>query len=143
MSARLTAETRTLRAISESEFADWVLDVAKAYGWRSAHFRPARTKDGWRTPVQGDGAGFPDMILLHPRCDFGVALELKRETGRTSGAQEAWIAAFRRTGWVAMVVRPSDREAIRALLAHPHARVPTGQADRMSVSLHASRLDGR
>jgi hypothetical protein len=128
MSARLTANDRSLRAISESEFADWVLDVARMYGWRSAHFRPARTKDGWRTPVQGDGAGFPDVILLHPHCDFGLALELKRETGRTSTEQETWIAAFQQTGWVAMVVRPSDRDALHALLSNPQARVPTNPA---------------
>lgn len=128
MSTRLTAHDRSLRAISESEFADWVLDVARMYGWRSAHFRPARTKTGWRTPVQGDGAGFPDMILLHPRCDFGLALELKRETGRTTPEQEAWISAFRRTGWVAMVVRPGDRDALQALLSRPQACVPTNPA---------------
>lgn len=128
MSARLTAQDRSLRAISESEFADWVLDVARMYGWRSAHFRPARTKTGWRTPVQGDGAGFPDMILLHPRCTYGVALELKRETGRTTPDQDAWIAAFREAGWVAMVVRPSDRDALQALLSRPQARVPTEPA---------------
>jgi hypothetical protein len=78
--------------------------------------------------VQGDGAGFPDVILLHPHCDFGLALELKRETGRTSTEQETWIAAFQQTGWVAMVVRPSDRDALHALLSNPQARVPTNPA---------------
>jgi hypothetical protein len=128
MSARLTAADHTLRAISEDVLLTWVLDVAKATGWRTVHFRPAWTAKGYRTPVQGDGVGFPDCLLLHPLCGLGMALELKRETGRTTPEQEEWLAAFRRAGWVAMVVRPSDRDALYALLSRPQAHMPTDPA---------------
>jgi VRR-NUC domain len=93
-----------------------VLDVARAFHWRSYHARPARTEHGWRTPVQGDGAGWPDVVLV--RGGRGVALELKTEIGRVTPEQEAWIAAFALLpGWHAQVMRPRDREAIRAMLA--------------------------
>jgi hypothetical protein len=48
------------RVLSEAAFTDAVIELARLGGWRVAHFRPARTASGWRTPVQGDGAGFPD-----------------------------------------------------------------------------------
>jgi hypothetical protein len=128
MSARLTAADHTLRAISEDALLTWVLDVAKMHGWRSYHARPGRTTKGWRTPVQGDGVGFLDVLLLHSQCDYGVVAEIKRETGRTTPEQDAWLAAFRRAGWVAMVVRPSDRDALYALLSRPQAHMPTDPA---------------
>jgi hypothetical protein len=48
--------------ITEAAFLRQVLDLAKLRGWRTAHFRPAQTSRGWRTAVQGDGAGFPDLV---------------------------------------------------------------------------------
>jgi hypothetical protein len=64
-----------LPGITESEFLDQVLQYAKLRGWRSAHFRPAKTIDGWRTPVSGDGKGFPDLLLV--RGDRVIVAELK------------------------------------------------------------------
>jgi hypothetical protein len=53
--------------ISASGLAErQVLELAKICGWRTAHFRPAKTSKGWRTPVSGDGAGLPDLILVRP-----------------------------------------------------------------------------
>jgi VRR-NUC domain len=108
--------TAALRAITEAELLAWCLDLARLHGWLSYHPRPARTERGWRTAVQGDGAGWPDLVLLHPTRG-GMALELKTETGRTTPEQEAWISAFRAAGWHAQVARPRDRDAVRALLA--------------------------
>ena len=61
---------------------DWqrqVVDLARLRGWRVAHFRPARTERGWRTPVEADGAGFPDLLLV--RGAQLLAVELKTDAG--------------------------------------------------------------
>jgi hypothetical protein len=54
-----------------------VIEAAHVYGWRCAHFRPARTRHGWRTAVAADGAGFPDLVLIHPGRREIIARELK------------------------------------------------------------------
>lgn len=76
----------------EGEFTDQVLEMAKLFGWRSAHFRPARTAAGWRTPVSGDGKGFPDLVLL--RGPVLLIRELKTINGDASPEQIAWGLAF-------------------------------------------------
>jgi hypothetical protein len=54
-----------VKSISEAEFLKQVLELARVRGWFSAHFRPGRTASGgWRTAVQGNGAGFPDLVLV-------------------------------------------------------------------------------
>jgi len=45
--------------VTEAEFLAQVLAYARLHGWRAVHFRAARVGTGWRTAVQGDGAGFP------------------------------------------------------------------------------------
>lgn len=75
--------------MTEAQLQDRVVDLAKARGWRVAHFRPARTKDGsWRTPVQGD-KGFPDIVLA--RDGRVIFAELKSETGRLGEGQAEWL----------------------------------------------------
>ena len=64
-------------SITERQFADKVAYVARLYGWRIAHFRPARTVHGWRTPVGYDGAGYPDLVLVHPTRGLVWFRELK------------------------------------------------------------------
>jgi len=48
----LTSKRDWTLQINEKELQENILDIAKMFGWRRAHFRPARTKYGWRTPVQ-------------------------------------------------------------------------------------------
>jgi hypothetical protein len=92
---------------SEEEFTREVIDLAKRNGWRSAHFRPGRTAKGdWRTAVQGDGKGFPDLLLVRgPRqvnaCSRPIwkkaamiVAELKVGTNRASNEQLHWLEAF-------------------------------------------------
>lgn len=73
--------------MNEAEFQQAVIDIAKLRGWRVAHFRPARTAKGWRTPVQGH-AGFPDLVLA--RRGRVLFIELKSDKGRITADQLAW-----------------------------------------------------
>jgi len=88
--------------ISEADFLLQVIDLAHIYHWRVAHFRPARTADGWRTAVSGDGVGFPDLVMVRPpRLIFA---ELKSEKGKTTNEQGAWLEDLRRCRTKARVV---------------------------------------
>jgi hypothetical protein len=82
-----------LPKIKESEFQNQVIKFAKLHGWRVAHFRPARTKDGgWRTPVSADGVGFPDLVMI--RGKSLIVAELKVPPGELTDEQAAWLLAF-------------------------------------------------
>jgi hypothetical protein len=72
-----------------------MLPTPCAYGWRAAHFRPARTAKGWRTPVAADGAGFPDLVLV--RRTRIVAAELK--SGRVTRTACGIPATDERLSW--------------------------------------------
>jgi VRR-NUC domain len=80
---------RTLPATQmlEVELQDNVVELAHLFGWRAAHFRPARTAHGWKTAVGYDGKGWPDLVLVRERV---VWVETKSETGRLSPEQLAW-----------------------------------------------------
>ena len=101
--------------ITEKQFLGQIIDLAHIYHWRVAHFRPAQTKHGWRTAVQADGAGFPDLVLVRPpKCLF---IELKSETGQLSPKQEQWLRELSNCLGIAVCVwRPSDFEQIVEVL---------------------------
>jgi hypothetical protein len=90
---------------SEKTFTAKVIELARGYGWKVAHFRPARTAKGWRTAVQGDGAGFPDLVLVKK---FVVFAELKTATGKPSEEQMEWKRRLQVAGELAYTWRPSD-----------------------------------
>ena len=85
-----TAFTDTM---NEADLLDAVLEYAELRGWLTYHARPARTRDGWRTPAQGNGArGFPDLIMC--RRDRLVIAELKSARGRLTDSQRDWLDAL-------------------------------------------------
>jgi hypothetical protein len=98
--------------ISETALETSVLSYAKLRGWRTAHFRPAQDRRGrWKTPVSGDGAGFPDLVML--RAERLVIAELKSERAAEPDAhQRAWLVAWRAAGAEVHVWRPSDLDRI-------------------------------
>ncbi len=82
--------------MTENEFQTMVIDCAKLNGWQVAHFRGVRTQrhDGsvfYQTPVQADGKGFPDLVMIRERI---LIVELKAEKGRTTSEQEVWLQLF-------------------------------------------------
>ncbi len=100
--------------VSETEFLGQIIQLARLCGWRCAHFRPAKTEKGWRTAVQADGAGFPDLVLVrHSRVIFA---ELKSEKGKVSPEQKEWIEALKITGNMMEIWRPSDWDRIEEAL---------------------------
>jgi len=109
------------KGITENEFQSQVIEAAQYLGYRVAHFRGVRIqrKDGsvyYQTPVQADGKGFPDLILI--RGCVILAVELKSEKGRVTSAQEEWLSAFKEAGVATFVFRPSDWEDIVRCLSN-------------------------
>jgi VRR-NUC domain len=80
--------------MSEAALQAAVIDLAHVMGWRVAHFRPAFERGRYRTPVDADGAGFPDLLMV--RDGRIIVAELKSATGRLSAAQTEWLDAFAR-----------------------------------------------
>jgi hypothetical protein len=112
--------------VPEAAFQSQVIALARRLGWRTAHFRPAQNQRGeWRTPVAGDGKGFPDLVLVRERIIFA---ELKTDTGRLRPDQTAWLDALGAAAGTNVEVhvwRPKDWDAIHATLAKPRNRVTT------------------
>lgn len=95
--------------ISEGQFQETVIQLAKLRGWLVMHTRPAWSEKGWRTPIEGD-AGFPDLVLA--RHGKVIYAELKSEKGRVTAAQQKWMTAL---GDVHLW-RPSDLDQIKEVL---------------------------
>lgn len=99
--------------VTERAFQQQVLTLAAMTGWRSAHFRPGLNRRGeYSTAVAGDGAGFPDLVLVRERVLFR---ELKVGT-RLSPAQVAWRDALRAAGADWDLWTPEDWPVIEAAL---------------------------
>ena len=81
---------------SETELKEAIIDAAHTFGWKVVHFRPAQTKHGWRTPVQGDGKGWPDLTLVHT-SGWIIFAELKDRRGRLTKEQNVWGAILEMT----------------------------------------------
>lgn len=103
-----------MRSVTEAQFQDQIIAVARLLGWRAAHFRPAMTKAGnWVTAVAADGKGFPDLVLVRERLVF---VELKSQRGRLTTEQAEWIRDFGRAGVEVYVWRPTDFDEAYAIL---------------------------
>jgi len=99
-------------SMTEAQFQALVVDMARVLGWRVAHFRRATMANGRTvTPVAADGAGFPDLVLVHP--DGGVLYrELKTNRGKVAPHQRAWGEALVEAGADWAVWRPADWPAV-------------------------------
>ena len=91
--------------MSERQFQDAVLEMARLFGFRSYHTFNSRRSE----------AGFPDLVLV--RDGRLIAAELKSETGRLSPAQVAWISELERCRGVDVHVwRPGNLAEIERTL---------------------------
>lgn len=95
--------------LSERDMLRTVIDAARLKGWLVAHFRPALTQRGtWITAVQGDGKGFPDLVLAHPKRGKILYVELKSERGKLSVEQTRWLDVLSRAGGETRVIYPHN-----------------------------------
>lgn len=89
------------KAMRESTLAELVIDLIHCYGLKVAHFRTTQMLrcDGsvrHLTPVQGDGTGFPDLLIGGGwRVE---ARELKSWTGVLSAEQVVWLDVLAASG---------------------------------------------
>ncbi len=111
------AQAKDLAARLEPEeaFMRRIMDLAKQAGWWCYHARSARTAKGWRTPVSGDGAGFPDLLLSRGRRL--VLIECKVVGGKPTTEQKTWMEKLKETGAECFCLSPKDWEKIEVLLA--------------------------
>jgi hypothetical protein len=73
--------------MSEAEFKDMVISIAKRYGWLVHHDLPAQnTRGRWMTNIQGD-VGFPDLFMVHP---FQTGRPLGDRTKSRKRQNNAW-----------------------------------------------------
>jgi hypothetical protein len=80
-----------------------VVALARTLGYRSYH--TLRSK--------GSQPGYPDLTLVRDRVVF---LELKTESGKTTGKQKEWLSALERAGADVYVVRPRHMQALATVL---------------------------
>lgn len=90
--------------ISEKEWQGWVALTARTFGWRAYH------------TLRSDGseAGFPDLVLVKP--PRLIVAELKRERGKTTAAQDAWLADFIACDVETYLWRPSQQDEVIEIL---------------------------
>jgi len=110
------AETHKQPPLTEAQWQRQVTQLAELFGWTWAHFRPAMTSKGWRTPVSGPmGAGFPDLVLV--RGGRLIFAELKRQAAVLSIDQQRVVTALSQVDEIsAYVWRPADLDAIVEIL---------------------------
>lgn len=103
----------TAARLRESDWTRTVIEAATLHGWRVAHFRPARTARGYRTPVQGH-TGSPDLLLA--RGGVVICAELKTATGRLRPEQADWLDQLGAHG---RLWRPADLDDALTELRRP------------------------
>lgn len=107
--------------ISEDDFQGQVTHLAEILGYGWVHFRKARTKHGWVTPVSGTlGEGWPDLVLVRKatasRTGRVVFAECKAKKGRASADQKAVVAWLQAAGQEAYIWWPQDLDRIKEIL---------------------------
>ena len=102
--------------MTEAQLQQQIIDLARLYGWRVAHFRPAWSRDGKRcmTAVQADGAGWPDLTLV--KGSRLIFAECKSDTGKVSQAQQEWLDALKKTKAEVYLWRPADWLTLQEIL---------------------------
>lgn len=110
--------------ITEDNFQSTVIEMAQWLGWKAAHFRAAQKKDGtWYTPIEADGKGFPDLVLVHEAQGRLIFAELKSDTGTCTPEQRDWLNWLSQTakGWEVYLWKPGLLDEIEEILTLGHS----------------------
>lgn len=94
------AEHRRLVAadMTEAALQVRVIALARQLGYLAYHTHDSRRSQ----------PGYPDLHLVSVKRGVSLFRELKRERGRISAAQQAWLVALRAAGADVGVWRPTD-----------------------------------
>lgn len=107
----------------EKDFQKEVLKLAKAFGWRAAHFSTGMTKNGsWLTLGSGDYEGFPDVVMS--RGGDIAYVELKRDEDDLTDKQIEWMMRLLDARQECCVWTPWDWPRIPEILEHGFGHVP-------------------
>ena len=82
--------SKQLPPLSEQEWQDKIVEEARHAGWVVCHHGPARTNEGWVTPVRYDGKGFPDCVFVNTARWLLLFVEFKTDKGKLSSEQHSW-----------------------------------------------------
>lgn len=99
--------------VAAREWEKQVMQLARLFRWRVAHFRAVLTKHGWQVPVAADGQGWPDLCLVRERVIYA---ELKTGRGKLEPEQIAWRDALLAAGQEWYEWRPEQLEEISRIL---------------------------
>ena len=99
---------------TEKKFQAQVITHARAKGWLVAHFGAAQVRPGKHiTPVVGDAAGFPDLVMVRDQTIF---VELKTDAGQLGPLQKKWLNRLKAAGAVVYVWRPKNWATLTKVL---------------------------
>lgn len=90
--------------ITEEQWQSQVLQLARLLKYRCYHTHDSRRSE----------PGFPDLVMV--RGKRVIFAELKRETGRLTPSQHAWLRSLSEAGQEAYVWRPSDFDKVMETL---------------------------
>lgn len=121
MGRKLTPQEQAWRAVTERDYQKQIADLADMYGWTWVHFRDSRRQVGPHTFVGDEqAAGWPDLFLARP--PELVAIEVKKELGKTTPAQEKWLEILGACGVDVFVSRPSTFNEVQRRLTRSRPR---------------------
>lgn len=92
--------------ITEKQWMNQVRTLAMILGWRPYHTYCSVYSD----------AGFPDLVLVHTKQRRVIFAELKRDTGRVTERQQAWLDDLAAAGAEVYVWRPSHLDEVEQIL---------------------------
>ena len=94
-----------------------LVDLLHVYQYKVAGFRPARTKDGWRTPCLADAKGFPDLIAFrHGLRGRRIAIEAKIRPDTLRPGQRDWLKELEACGFEVYEVTSENEEEMQEVL---------------------------
>lgn len=110
----------TAVAISEAEWQEQVLDLARATGWRTMHVRRSiGKKRQWTTATSV--VGWPDLVMWNERQRRLLFVELKSDSGLLSDHQDDVLCSLQAAGCEVHVWRPRDLDDVQKALTHRRA----------------------
>ena len=74
--------------MTETQFTDQVIDLARMAGWLVSHNR-----GNMRRHIQGN-VGLPDLVMVHPEREIILFAELKVGKGMPTAEQLRWLDAL-------------------------------------------------